>query len=337
MRGILAIVAAATMAALAFAWWPSKQAASGSVLTSHRAQVSTITDAVSTDAPVLSEIPSRRLGASKPYAETQPASLAGTEVDGHILVSPSGALIADHQVRRMMDYWLSTLGELSLPEIRAQFEAAARDAGGVVAAAEAAALFDAYVGYLKAAESINPSSLHPAELSRVHAELYRLRREMLGELWSEAFFADEEADLIEQIARIEIRSDPALTDTERTALLENLDQTSPAPMREARWRATAHHQVMQQDAELANLSSAEKHRARTEAYGVDAADRLAALDHDRARWETTRQRFMDAYFELQELELDELARQQRMSELLMGYSEPERRRLLAQARIPTGQ
>src|SRR5690606_16991165 len=62
----------------------------------------------------------RQMGAA---LHDRPASLQGTDVDGELLVDAQGNLVASIGVRRVFDYFLSTLGEEDLDTIKARIAA----------------------------------------------------------------------------------------------------------------------------------------------------------------------------------------------------------------------
>ena len=267
-----------------------------------------------------------------------PASLAGTDVDGAIALDANGRLVRSLGIRRLFDYWLTTLGEQDLAAIRQQIAAMATATGGPGVSTQVLALFDDYVAYLQSAESIVASSMEPTELLRVHEALYALRREYLG-TWADAFFADEESALIEQITQIQIRQDPDLDPATRQYLLERWEETLSDGARHARLAATAHHEVIDHNRDMrhAEYTESEKRQEWAEVYGPEAAERLAAMEVSRTTFAQNRDAFLEAYREVMaDPDLSAAQRDLAIDGMLAGYSDPERRRLLSLAQLPAG-
>lgn len=266
------------------------------------------------------------------------ASLLGTEMDGGIALDSNGNLVRSASLRRLFDYWLTTLGEQDLDSIRAQIAELAEQSGGARIAAEVLGLFDDYVAYLQAAESISPDSMTPDALLAVHDALHALRREYLGH-WADAFFGADEAALIEQIAQMQIRQDPELDPEARQYLLERWEETLPENVRQARFAATAHLDVVNHTRTMRQegMSDEQKWLEWGRAYGAQAADRLAAVESSRAEFAEARDAFIEEYQDLMsDRMLNDQQRELAITALLSGYTDPQRRRLLALARLPEG-
>jgi lipase chaperone LimK len=107
-----------------------------------------------------------------------------------------------------------------------------------------------------------------------------LGRELAG-----AFFADEEREAGLALARRRVAGDALLTRGERAARIAALDAALPAPEREAREAELEPWLVEAQTRELARATDAQRRRERSALWGTEAAQRLAALDAQRADWE----------------------------------------------------
>lgn len=132
-----------------------------------------------------------------------PASLQGTEVDGAWRADEGGHLVVDRALRRRLDYWLSTVGEWSPEAIRVQVLAAAARELPPTAVQELQALWDRYVQlqghpWQRAVRPADPSSWRPALEER-----QSVRRLLLGRPAADAFFADEERLLWQQVLALE--------------------------------------------------------------------------------------------------------------------------------------
>jgi lipase chaperone LimK len=214
-------------------------------------------------------------------------SLRGTAVDGDVRFDASGALVLDAELRRLFDYHLSLIGELDLRGIRERLRqtlAARLDPARVEIVL---AHFDRYTDYLNALpRSAVASESDPAR--RLDA-LRRLRRERLGEAMATGFFAEEEALAELTVRRMAIAADPTLDAARKREALAALD-------REAGYtaRASAELPALAEMIERSARTPAERDAARRAQWGDDAAQRLAALDAERADWEARVRRYAAA-------------------------------------------
>lgn len=271
--------AAALAAALAAGlwWWTGVPApAAGG-----RSVTDTTTE---TGAAATAGSPQAAAAAADPLAT---GSLRGTAVDGDVRFDASGALVLDAELRRLFDYHLSLIGELDLRGIRERLRqtlAARLDPARVEIVL---AHFDRYTDYLNAL----PRSAVAAESDPVRRldALRRLRRERLGEAMATGFFADEEALAELTVRRMAIAADPALDAARKREALAALD-------REAGYtaRASAELPALAETIERSARTPAERDAARRAQWGDDAAQRLAALDAERADWEARVRRYAAA-------------------------------------------
>src|SRR6218665_2651509 len=86
--------------------------------------------------------------------EQLPNSLQGTEVDGELEVDAGGHLKITNGVRRVFDYFLSTIGEEPLETILARIKAYIRHKLPPMAAGEAEQLLDKYIAYKRGLENV---------------------------------------------------------------------------------------------------------------------------------------------------------------------------------------
>jgi lipase chaperone LimK len=228
--------------------------------------------------------PAATASAADPLAT---GSLRGTAVDGDVRFDAGGALVLDAELRRLFDYHLSLIGELDLRGIRERLRqtlAARLDPARVEIVL---AHFDRYTDYLNAL----PRSAVAAESdpARRLDALRRLRRERLGEAMATGFFAEEEALAELTVRRMAIAEDPTLDADRKREALAALD-------REAGYtaRAAAELPALAESIERSARTAADRDAARRAQWGEDAAQRLAALDAERADWEARVRRYAAA-------------------------------------------
>lgn len=222
-----------------------------------------------------------------------PRSLRGTDVDGALAVDADGHFVPTPDAIALFDYFLAASGEEPPEMIRARIEAEIDRRLAPEAAAEARALLDRYLGFREALRALAEGGAVPAELERRLQWIRELRREHFGAETAAALFAEEETVAMLDLERRRVALDPALEAEEREAALEAIDAALPEHVRAVRERTRAPSRVHAEVAALreAGASDAEVHAVRAEAFGDEAAERLAALDAERAAWAAR----LDAY------------------------------------------
>lgn len=225
----------------------------------------------------------RRVNITEPNQHPVAPSLVDTEIDAPLSFDDEGRLISDSNLRRYFDYFLSAIGELSIDEIRARFQADIFARLSPSDAARAEALFERYIDYLNASEALVPSADLPSRLEQLSA----LRRETLGDELAEAFFGEEEQYTRTVLTEQAILQDRALSPAERQAALESIHQELPEAQRLSREQAVSHHLALEQERqfEQLNISPQQRFEERSALYGDEAADRLAQLDLQRQQWQ----------------------------------------------------
>lgn len=117
-------------------------------------------------------------------------SLRGTALDGDWGLWVGEHLQPSLSLRRRFDYLLSGLGEAASQDLRAWIERAVRKEKGAAAVPQVLAIWDRYIE-LQKTPAAAPSRA-PGSLAAALAERARVRRQILGQPWAEAFFAEEE-------------------------------------------------------------------------------------------------------------------------------------------------
>lgn len=262
-------------------------------------------------------------------AELAPASLQGSEVDGGISLV-NGRIQANLDLRRMFDYFLTALGEMDVAQIRTWLAAHVRERYGESVLAEALSLFDRYVELGQASATADLASLDHRERLAV---LKALRQKLLGPDVARAFYADEEAYLEYSLDRMALQQDTSLSAAEREQALADLEATLPAAIRDSIHHATLGVVAEEQTRELdARGADAATRQAEREALvGKEAADRLAALDQQRALWDQRVADYKTAHARIQATPgLSAEARRQQVEQLLsQRFNAEERARVEA--------
>lgn len=250
-----------------------------------------------------------RLIASDSVALPQqlPASLEGTDVPGGWdITDANGSLVPTPALRQLFEHYLAALGEETLAQLIARIESALSDLPEP-ARSEAIATLGAYLDYkLELGEleagSAEIATLGPDHMARQFAEIRSLRRRWLGADTADAFFAVEEAVDDFQLAQRRIRADDSLSDEARTARLQEAEQSLPPPIREARQQTRKFSEYQQVREQLSDDPQALQ-AWREQAFGAEAAGRLAQVEVDQQAWDERWKAYEQEKAELEKLGL----------------------------------
>lgn len=231
-------------------------------------------------------------GGPDPHASRSPArtavppSLAGSEVAGALAVDADGAFVPGPEALELFDWYLSATGEEPDDVLEERIRAEIRRRLQPPADAQALAFLDRYLGYRTGARELTEGGLGRAPLERRLQVIRELRRAHFGAALAEHLFGPEEAMMRVDLERMRVAADPDLGAEERAAELAALEAELPEGERRARHETRAHLALRDEERALreAGASDAELHALRAERHGEEAADRLAALDAERARW-----------------------------------------------------
>jgi lipase chaperone LimK len=158
-------------------------------------------------------------------------SLAGTQPDGDWAVDAQGQFKANRALRQRFDYYLSLIGEMPLADIHALVLQAAKQNLKEPALGQVMALWGRYVQLQQHAWKHAVDLRQSVSWSAALSERQIVRRQMLGADVAQAFYADEERELQEMVAR--------LNSGQRSAI------SSPEPAQSA-----LHPQASQREAEV---------------------------------------------------------------------------------------
>jgi lipase chaperone LimK len=225
-------------------------------------------------------------------------SLRGTDLDGDWGTWVGDRLQPGLPLRRRFDYLLTGTGEVEPAELRHWIEQQLTLERGIDAARQVLDVWDRYLSLQQRHFDTAWKPEDPASWAGVMAERSKVRRDVLGSPWAQAFYADEERDFAALAAR-------------RSALPSDTGQAPASLLTPDAARQTAELQA-----------------ARTAQFGPEAAERLRAEDVAWARWE---QQVADARAALQAIaqrpELSDPQRAQaRLDELARRFSGPELQR-----------
>ncbi len=218
-----------------------------------------------------------------------PRSLADTEVDGSFSLDSSGRFVFDERAQQAFDYFLTADEELSADELHDWVEAELDARLPEAARDDALAAWHAYLGFrAEAAAALADSQ---ADLAEVEQRLLDAADEQLGQ---EPIAAIER----EQITRaFALHRALELDGAARELALAELGGEAEGFEGSDAGRFLAGRRTVA-EAEATGASAEQIHVLRSEQFGTAAADRLAALDAERAAWDTRVAEFRGARDEL---------------------------------------
>ncbi len=241
----------------------------------------------------------------------QVASLQGTLPDGAVNIDHNGDVVADKDLHRMFDYFLSATGEMTQDQIRSRLLSVASDFLSLDQLEQLRDLFDQYVDYLSAAERFALSQSDAADITeRLHA-IIELRQEVLGPELAAAFFAEEEA-----YAKYVLNDHGILSsDVAEQQVMKWLTVEA---------MATEFHDVLIENESFNELqiTAAERMIVRNDRYGAQVTQNLAALDAKNRAWQDK----VSQYIELRTQLADN---SDMLHDLELSYDDRELKRLRA--------
>lgn len=232
-----------------------------------------------------SNVPAARLPAT---LQPLPPSFSGTQVDGSFHLDAAGNLLLSEDIRRIFDYFLSSIGEESLhisvkrlqDYIASQLEQPGES--------QALALLDQYLNYKRELALLERDMPQLSSLDAIRqreAAVQGLRARLFSPEAHQAFFAQEEAYNQFSLQRLAISRDDSLDAAAKGAALDRLRESLPPELQDSvlpQLQNELHTQTAQLQAQGASV---EQIRAlRQQLVGTEATARLEALDQQRAGW-----------------------------------------------------
>jgi lipase chaperone LimK len=261
-----------------------------------------------------------------------PRSLRETEIDGWLGVDDDGHLVVTPGARWFFDYFLSATGEESADDLRARIVSEIERRLPPTGAHEATALLDRYLSYRERVRAVQARGLD-GDLRQRLAELHEIRVDTFGPTDAAILFGAEEQVQSADLQRRAVMSDTSLDPDERERQLAAIEQQLPAEIRAARAETFAPLHLMQDEQALrdAGGSPEDIQALRTQRFGADAAERLAALDREHAQWRERVDDYQRARSAIEaDASLNDAARAEALDALIaQRFTEQERLRVEA--------
>lgn len=337
---MLVLLLGITIAVIAFIFWLKPNSQNNSSQSSMDSSNQS-TEATQSSIPT-SEVTHNTASATtfKTGLEQLPASLAGTEVDGEILIDENKNLYVTRRLRDLFDYFLTTIGEESLPTIIERVKAYIRHRTPEPAQSQTIALFDRYIAYRAALRDVPEAGGKPADQIDLDAILQqkiaeqRLRQQFFDAKTIQAFFGDEDAYDQYTLQSLKIANNKQLSEAEKAKQTAELLQQLPDTLRESMQSSMQYQNLDQLTTQwkARGGSAAELRQIRLNLVGPEATGRLETLDQENHQWQSRVDGYLKEYNQIinnaqwsteqKQLMVVSLRRQQ-------GFNEAEQLRLPA--------
>jgi len=223
------------------------------------------------------------------------SSLKGTQIDGLYPVDAQGHLVLADDIKHRFEYFLSLMGEFPLDAIlqmvRDDIELNLQEP----ARAEALTLFNDYIAYKRNLVALEnqldaPADYEVDDIQRLRYQLQQLRNlrsQYLGDAVADAFFGFDDIYDDYMLNRIEITNNRQLSDSEKQAQLDALQQQLPAELNDMRAETARVSQAFHHVEELkaAGADDQAVFEYNSQQFGQEAALRLQQLEQTRAQWQ----------------------------------------------------
>lgn len=234
------------------------------------------------------------------FMANRPPYLDDVELPGEYSVDENGNLIVNGGVKDMLDYFMLGIGDIPFDQLHDLIAGNMYTSLQEPALSQALQLLDNYFSYVdsydqweKGFDKEQLVANDPANLKTLMQDLENLRRQHLGDEAYEAFFAEEAQTNAAYVdARIALQQE-GLSESEKAAIRENLEQSLPESVRVAQKQAMVQVDLAEKTQALVNSGASEQeiYQARVEMVGEEAAQRLQAVDAEEKAWEQKRQQY----------------------------------------------
>lgn len=247
-----------------------------------------------------------------------------TVVDGDVSLDAEGHFLPNQNALRLFDYFFIESGRLPDAEIEQQIRDWLASRLEQPALAEAEAFLDQYLQLrLLAEQAYNEGAMPGDPMARLQL-IRQLQQQAFGPELAEQLYGEEYRRQHARVLRMQ-----ALAAGDQVDPTQGLSQAENRVYQRTQSVLAASTMTAEAEDETALWEQ------RSEAYGYDAAYRLAELDERRARWDARMAQYREALAALDsEADLSQPEREQRAEDLLEAhFNATEQRRVKALQRI----
>ncbi len=253
-----------------------------------------------------------------------PEALRDVPIGYQFYLDEEGNLIPTESVRDIFDHFLSAIEDEPFEIISARIVEYIDLHLTEPARTQALDVFGEYVSMkmaLKDLEEEMGGRLGTGDFSNMASlvtERNALIRQSLSDDVYEAFYQQEHMHDEYTLSRMSIINDKNLSDEDKDAALQALEQTMPESMKQVRENVTRHLTMADETKKLREqgVSESDIQVWRHEQYGYEAAERLKGLDERRAQWNNRLQEYNNLKAAIASQEgIDESDKQRQINEL----------------------
>ena len=273
------------------------------------------------------------------------ATLQGTRIHGNLRVDDQGNLIIDNDIKKLLHYFLNVEGELSREELVKLLRKGISDYLPQPAEGQALEILTQYLAYQNALQEQINQGIYQLQSGGIegYRQAFELRNQLriqyLGAEVASAFFAEEEAYDLYTVTRLELSNNTSLSDAERTAQLNVLEEQLPEQYLNVR-KKQQHRVAINEEINTLrenNASIYELQDTWTQHYGEEAAQRLVTLEVKRQEWKGRYDDYSQQRQSLQAMGLDDDSFESQLNALKESlFTEVEQKRIQALDKINEG-
>ena len=214
-----------------------------------------------------------------------PLSLQGAPLPSALAVHDDGTLVIAIAVRHYFDYFLTGIGEEPLTIIVARVKYQLTEQLDEPALSTALDMFSSYLAYRDELAKL----LHAGEqdYANLRAQIKASRNNHFDGQTVEAFFALEDSYDDYMQKRSALNTDTSLSALQKRQQAEQLLESAPMWLQQQHHKANQLNDFYSAQAKLiaVGASQTQVQQLRELSFGIEAADRLAALDQKREIWQ----------------------------------------------------
>lgn len=248
-------------------------------------------------------------------------SLDGTQIDCPIKVDKDGKLILSKGIRDCFDYFFSTLGEKSEPQLVNDINQYLTTTLPESAATYAKQLLQKYISYKKGLFEFQKNSKIKVQDQKSYENMLQsiaaIQKKYFTAPEIQAFFGMEMAFNLYDLEKMKINTNNQLSASEKAEKIAGLIDELPDELAEG-IRTTEQFSTLQsltQEIKDRGGSKAEIRSMREKLLGVEAADRLDKVDADDANWQTKVDNYLNQRDKIINSSMDESSKQQAVNEI----------------------
>ncbi|ENX15747.1 lipase chaperone [Acinetobacter sp. CIP 64.2] len=249
------------------------------------------------------------------------ASLRGTEIDCPIQVDANGKLILTVGIRSCFDYFFSSLGEKTEPELVADIRQYITATLPDTASSYASYLLDQYVAYSHALKNIKPTgNFKTGDIDgyqKVIDQMYKVQQQFFNAAEINALFGNERNLNQFNIDQMRIHANKTLTAQQKAAELAKLIDQLPSTLADGVRVSMQFSELQQLTQEVREKggSAQELRNMRESLLGPEAADRLEKVDQEEAGWQTQVNGYLAARDQILKSDATDASKQQSINQL----------------------